>query len=381
MTRIVVVGAGAVGLCDAIALAERGATVTLLERGLPGAANSTVTGGGIRQQFGTESNVALSLLSAPYWQSFAARFGVDPWFREIGYLFVGHDEKQATVLRTNVALQNRLGVTSEFIDREEMKRRWPWLARRGACAGAFRREDGWANQHRIIDGLTRGALARGVDVQVGVEVLCLQTRAGNVVGVVTTAGNVEADKVVLASGPWMALLAELGLALPVTGRRHELLIVEPADPLPVGTPWLIGVRDEVHMRPDTPGRALVGGFLGQDIEDSADEFDGRAGHAWAHRALEKVGEVFGVVDRRARIRRGWAGLYPATPDRHPIIDCLLEGLYVTLGFSGTGLMHAPAAGRLLTELIFDGAIASTRPGPFSASRFAKIPSRTEPTGF
>jgi len=381
VTRIVVVGAGAVGLCGAIALAERGAAVTLLERGLPGAANSTATGGGIRQQFGTESNIALSLLAAPFWKSFAARFGVDPWLHEIGYLFVAHDDKQAAVLRANVALQNRLGVTSEFIDCEEMARRWPWLACRGACAGAFRGEDGWANQHRIIDGLTRGALARGVDVRVGVEVLRLRTRAGSVVGASTTAGDIEADAVVLASGPWTALLADLDLALPVIGRRHELLIVEPARPLPAGTPWLIGVRDEVHMRPDTPGRALVGGFLGQDAEDSADGFDGRATDAWAHRVLEKVGEVFGVVDSRAGIRRGWAGLYPATPDHHPIIDRLLEGLYVTLGFSGTGLMHAPAAGRLLAELIFDGAIASTRPGPLSAARFVQIPSRPELTGF
>lgn len=381
MTRIVVVGAGAVGLCGAIALAERGAVVTLLERGLPGSANSTVTGGGIRQQFGTESSIALSLLSAPFWKSFAARFGVDPWFHEIGYLFVAHDEKQATVLRANVALQNRLGVTSEFIDCKEMMRRWPWLVCRGACAGAYRREDGWANQHRIIDGLTRGALARGVDVRVGVEVLRLLTRGGSVIGASTSAGDVEADAVVLASGPWTALLGDLDLALPVVGRRHELLIIEPANPLPAGTPWLIGVRDEVHMRPDTPGRALVGGFLGQDMEESPDEFDGRAGHVWAHRVLEKVGEVFGIIDSRARIRRGWAGLYPATPDRHPIIDQLLGGLYVTLGFSGTGLMHAPAAGQLLAELIFDGAIASTRPGPFSASRFAKIPSRPELTGF
>ena len=70
-TDVVVIGGGCVGLASAIALAARGASVTVLERGLPGAANSTRQGGGIRQQFGTELNIRLSLLSANTWDQFA----------------------------------------------------------------------------------------------------------------------------------------------------------------------------------------------------------------------------------------------------------------------------------------------------------------------
>lgn len=103
------IGGGAIGLCCAIELANRGARVVLVERGLPGGANSTLTGGGIRQQFGTATNIAMSLLAASAWAAFADRFGVDPGFRPIGYLFLASDTSDADTPRTQVDLQQSLG--------------------------------------------------------------------------------------------------------------------------------------------------------------------------------------------------------------------------------------------------------------------------------
>lgn len=362
--RIAVVGGGAVGLCCARGLATRGAKVMLFERGLCGAASSTMTGGGIRQQFGTATNLDLSRLSAPFWADFAGQFGVDPHFRAIGYLFLARDPAKAAALAATVAFQRDHGLDSDYLDGAAIARRRPALAGRGFTGAGFRQADGWANQHRILDGLGRGALAAGVAIESGVEVLALGPH-----GVQTTLGNHEADAVVLASGAWLDLLAPLGLALPVTGRRHELLIVEPGTPLPAGLPWLIGVDDEVHLRPDAPGRALVGGFLGQDDAVPRDDLEARAQPAWRDAVLAMAGRAFGVVDGAATVRHGWAGLYPSTPDHHPIIDRLGPWLYAALGFSGTGLMHAPAAGTLIAELVLDGAIRSTDPAPLAAARF------------
>ncbi len=185
----------------------------------------------------------------------------------------------------------------------------------------------------------------------------------------------------LATGSWTSLLGPLGVALPVAGRRHELLIVEPAAPLPEGLPWLIGVRDQVHLRPDAPGRALVGGFLGRDHAADPDDYEGRALPSWRRAVLETAERVLGVVGPRATVRQGWAGLYPSTPDRHPVIDRLGDGLYAAMGFSGTGLMHAPAAGRLVAELIFDRAIRALAPEPFGAARFERQTVTSERTGF
>jgi sarcosine oxidase subunit beta len=381
-TDVVVVGGGCIGLASAIALAGRGANVILVERGLPGVANSTLTGGGIRQQFGTELNVRLSQLSADTWDGFEERFGVDPRFRRIGYLFLARTEETAATIQANVQLQNGLGVDSEFLDQEEIPRRWPALAGHGFRGAGFRASDGWVNQQRIIDGLVRGAIAAGVDPKVGTEALALEMSSGRIAGVATTDGKIRADAVLLATGPWVAsLLDPLDLSVPVTAHRHELLIVEPVEPYPDGLPWLIGVDDEVHTRSDTDGRALVGGFLGEDRAVDPDRYGTRADDDWARAVLAAAERVFGVVGPAAKVRHGWAGLYPSTPDRHPIIDALADGLYVALGFSGTGLMHAPAAGRLATELIVDGAIRSVDSGMLSADRFRANGGPAEATGF
>jgi len=381
-TDVVVVGGGCIGLASAIALAERGAHVTLVERGLPGAANSTLTGGGIRQQFGTELNVRLSQLSAQTWDGFEERFGVDPRFRPIGYLFLARTEETTATLAAHVQLQNGLGVDSEFLDPEEIAGRWPALANRGFRGAGFRASDGWANQQRIIDGFVRGAIAAGVDLMVGTEALALELAGGRITGVATTAGQIRADAALLATGPWVApLLEPWDLSVPVTARRHELLIVELAEPYPEGLPWLIGVDDEVHTRSDMNGRALVGGFLGEDRAVDPDRYNVRADDGWRRAVLEAAERLFGVVGPSAQVRHGWAGLYPATPDRHPIIDALADGLYVALGFSGTGLMHAPAAGRLATELIVDGDIRSVDSRLISADRFIGKGEAAEATGF
>jgi sarcosine oxidase, subunit beta len=116
---------------------------------------------------------------------------------------------------------------------------------------------------------------------------------------------------------------------------------------------------------------LVGGFLGHDAPVDPDRFDQRADRVWTRSVLAVAGAVFGLVGLDAVVRRGWAGLYPSTPDRHPIVDRVRDGLYLAVGFAGTGLMMSPGAGRLCAELLIDGAVSSIDPTPLSAGRFSQ----------
>jgi sarcosine oxidase subunit beta len=141
------------------------------------------------------------------------------------------------------------------------------------------------------------------------------------------------------------------------------------------------VDDAVHIRGDLEGRALVGGFLGEDRVVDPDAYDVRADPEWTLAVLELAERVFGVVGPSSRVHEGWAGLYPGTPDRHPIIDRVAEGLYVSLGFAGTGLMFAPAAGMLAAEVIVDGGIRSVDPTLLAADRFSTANQLAETTGF
>ena len=381
--HVIVVGAGTVGLCCALELAGRGAKVTLIDRGLVGGENSTRTGGGIRQQFGTALNIKLSLMAAPFWSSFEEKTGIDHLFRATGYLFLAKTEGEADALRSQVELQHSLGVDSVYLSRQDLERRWPALGGRDIVAASFRQNDGWANQQRIIEGLHRAVVKAGVELMVGTEVLSLIEVSGSVKGVMTTVGPVAGDAVTLATGPWCTpLLQPLGLSVPVGAHRHELLIVEPAAPLPADLPWLIGLTDQVHMRPDYPGRALLGGFLGHDEPGSMDGWATRADPEWTRDVLATTARVFGLVDERAVVRHGWAGIYCSTPDRHPIIDRLHPGLYSALGMSGTGLMHAPAVGMLIADLVVDGNMPEEFKGGLAAARFADwMPKAGEKSGF
>ena len=105
----VIVGGGIVGLASAYALAERGADVTLYERGSLGGGSTARAAGGIRSQFTTPVNVALSLSSKTVWNDFESAFGVDIEYRKTGYLFLARSKERAEQFRDHVRMGRELG--------------------------------------------------------------------------------------------------------------------------------------------------------------------------------------------------------------------------------------------------------------------------------
>jgi sarcosine oxidase subunit beta len=379
---IAIVGAGIIGLFCAHFLARRGIGVVVLERKLAGSGSSTRNGGGIRSQLGTATNLQLSVLSEPFWAEFEDRFGVDPGLRRIGYLFFAADDDELQTLQHQVSLQHEFGIPSELLSGESLSARWPSLAGLGIAGASYCATDGYLNQHRVLHGVARAAEAAGVAIECGIDVTGFDLDAGQIKAVRTTDGIVRADVVVNCAGAWAAGVAEqIGVELPIRGRRVQLLIGLPKSPLPSDLPWLIGPLGEVHIRQDGDRRALVGGFLGRDETVNPATFDHDADPDWIADVLQKVTETFGIEIERTSILDSWAGLYPTTPDRHPIIDRTDAGLVVVGGFAGLGLMHAPAAGLLATELILEGRIRSLDPAKLSLARLSRPIEAVEQTGF
>jgi sarcosine oxidase, subunit beta len=379
---VAIIGAGIIGLSCAYVLAVRGVKVVVVERKLPGAGSSASNGGGIRSQLGTATNIKLSVLSERYWTEFEERFGVDPWLRRIGYLFLAADETELHTLRKQVELQNELGVASELLVTEELSRRWPTLAGLGYAGGSYCATDGYLNQHRALRGIARAAEAAGASIECGVEVIGLDVEANVIRAVRTTNEILRADVVVNCAGAWAPGVAEqIGVQLPIRGRRVQLLHARLSAPLPPDLPWLIGPLGQVHIRQDTGGRVQVGGFLGADETVDASAFDHDADEEWIAGVLEQVNQRFAIHIDRSAVVESWAGLYPSTPDQHPIIDRTDAGMVVVGGFAGLGLMHAPAAGLLTAELILDGRITSVNPDDVSLARFCGPIDSIERTGF
>src|SRR4029453_18931116 len=128
----------------------RGLDVVVLERKVPGAGSSTRSGSGIRSQLGTATNVQLSVISEPYWAEFEERFGVDPWLKTVGYLFLSSDDGELETLRRQVELQHEYGVPSELLLSEDVSSRWPSLRHLGFTGGSHCAGDGFLNQHRVL---------------------------------------------------------------------------------------------------------------------------------------------------------------------------------------------------------------------------------------
>jgi sarcosine oxidase subunit beta len=121
--------------------------------------------------------------------------------------------------------------------------------------------------------------------------------------------------------------------------------------------------------------------MGKDEAVDPSAFGHDADEGWIAAVLRQTSQSFGIEIDPSSLIDSWAGLYPSTPDQHPLIDQTDPGMVVVGGFAGAGLMHAPAAGLLTAELIVDGRISSIDPDPLRLARFSKPIESVEQTGF
>jgi len=171
--------------------------------------------------------------------------------------------------------------------------------------------------------------------------------------------------VVLAAGAYSGTLGTLlGFEIPVQPVRRQCFVTEPMPEFPHPIPMTIDYGTGVYMHSESGGL-----LIGKADKDEPPSFNENVDYGF----LEKVAELaMGRVPalENARIRTGWGGLYEVTPDNHPLIGAAGEpGWWVACGFSGHGVMHAPATGLLLAELIQTGRASTLDVSCLRLSRF------------
>jgi sarcosine oxidase subunit beta len=379
---VVVVGGGIIGLACAYYLAKAGANTLLIERGLPGAEQTVRTGGGIRLCHSSVINIQLSKLSFPTWERFEEHFGFDLQFKRIGHLFLARSEASAQVLQDQTHIHQQLDIPSVFLDLSDINHRWQDLRLKGYEGGLFCTVGGYLNHHRAVQGFYHGAMEAGARLLIGVRVTGLVRSGQRILGVETTEDTYHAEEVVNCAGALAGQIASMAdLDLPIVSRRHELLIVQPERPIADSLPWLIDVERQVHLRPDGQGRGLLGGFLGDDPVVDPERYDPLYDEIWASRVRVAASQAFGLFEPSATILQGWAGVYAGTPDYHPVIERSCPGLLTAAGFSGTGLMHAPAVGMLVCELTRSDAANSLDISTLRSSRLRDQGEPQDGSGF
>jgi sarcosine oxidase subunit beta len=367
-----VIGAGAIGASVAHHLAASGRRyVLLLDRSpVPGEGSTGKATGGFRAQFATPVNVRLSLLSRAKLLRFQDETGVDPGYLPAGYLWVARTEPELASLRRALEVQRAEGLEeAREVSPEEITRLQPWLAPNGVIGGTFSPTDGFIRPRDVLDGYLRSAARNGVRIEWGAEVTGMERDGkGRIVSVATTRGVHPVDAVVNAAGAWAASVAAMaGVELPVEPLRRQVAATVPCDILPSMMPMTIDVGDGFHFRvrdgrvllllptPGTPGRP-------NDVTVEP---------AWMDRvsaiAAERVPALRGVAIDRAAC---WAGLYEMSPDRHAIVGVAAEcpNLFLVNGSSGHGVMHAPALGQIVAEIL-SGETPSVNVSALRPSRF------------
>jgi sarcosine oxidase subunit beta len=385
---LVFVGSGIVGSSVAYHLAELGCTIVLvIEREAHQGKGSTGKSmGGVRAQFSTPVNIQMSRYSIDFFSRFDEAVGHPADYRAHGYLFCATNERHLEYLKANRERQLALGVQNvELVSREDIAKFVPQLRVDDVVGGTFCQTDGFVDPHSVMMGFMLKARERGVrlwlETQVtGIEVenagsagiapgVGLQACARRISGVVTTRGFVSTRIVVNAAGPWGAQVARLaGAELPVEPLRRQLVPTEPFDGLPQRFPMVIDMSTGFHFRREGKGILLAW----NDPEETPGfktDFDPGFVEKILTRAAARVPCL---AEAEVNPRRAWAGLYEMTPDHHAIIGPApdVAGLYFVNGFSGHGVMHSPASGRITADLILRGHTDLIDSAQLNVERFA-----------
>jgi sarcosine oxidase subunit beta len=372
---VVIVGGGVMGASLAYHLTLRGQRdVLLLERGeVFGQGATGKCAGGVRFQFGSEINIRLSLQSIPMLERFEDELEQPIGLHQCGYLFVLTREEDVAEFRETVALQRQLGVDTEWLAADEVRRRLPLLRLEDALAGTFHARDGLCDPSSVVNGYISGARRRGATLLTDTEVRGIRVNGERVTTVLTSAGDIEAGCVVNAAGPFAAEVARMmGVDVPIAPLRRQMLVTTPLAEVPADFPFVIDFATGLYFHREGPG--ILTGMANRDQAAGVDE---TVDLAWEQVHLEAAVRRFPLLEQ-AGLTRHWAGLYEMSPDAHPLIGRLapLRNAYIVAGFSGHGFMHGPIAGKLLAEVILDGQAHSLDISPLSPGRFTSTGART-----
>jgi sarcosine oxidase subunit beta len=372
---VVIIGGGVVGLSIAYYLAlKRAGRIVLFEKGQLGEGSTSRCVGGIRVQFSTEINIRFSLESLKTFERFEEEFGVNPEFKRIGYLFLAAAEWEIGVFKENIKLQKKFDIPVEFLSPNEIRSRWPYLRMDDILGGTFCSRDGYAGPNEILSGFASGAKRAGVKIYEGMEIMGISSAKGKIYSVKTKDEEIFTPVVVNAGGPYAASIGEMvGIKLPVKPLRRQIFVTAPFHLTDRPIPLTIDFHRGWYFRQEGDGLLLSGPL---DLEPSLNlNIDYEAMAEASENAMYRV-----PVLEKARIARGWAGLYEISPDHHAILGRVseVEGFILANGFSGHGFQHSPAVGKVISELIADGEANTIDISSLSIERFEKGELMVEP---
>lgn len=350
---VVVVGAGCIGAAIAYHLGRRGIKgVVVLEREkFAGTGSTAKAAGGIRQQFSSQVNVQLSMLSVKHFERFPEEMGTGPVFWQVGYLFLLSDAAQWATFQAQANMQRGLGLDVRTLTPAQVGEIVPEVSLDGVLGGTFCPTDGLGDPHMVTQGYESKARELGAKFHFERPATGLLMDGEKVVGVRTAQGDIHTPLVINAAGPYAAEIARwAGVDLPVLPYRRHCFITQPLPWVHERLPMIVDMHSGVYMHRESGGM-----LMGLADKDEPTSFDTSVNWDFLEQVVGPAMERVPGLEV-AEIKTGWAGLYETTPDHNAVLGPVtgVPGLLLANGFSGHGFMQAPGVGQLIAEWVVDG---------------------------
>ncbi len=348
--NVVIVGGGISGVSVAYNLAKKGMKdIVVIEKNYLASGATGRCGAGVRAQWGTEMNCKIALASIEFYENADEILdydrGID--FSQGGYLILATTEKEDKQFKKNLEIQNRLGVPSRYLTKEQAKEIVPYVNTDDVFSATFSPTDGHVNPFKATDAYALAAEKLGVNIYKYTEVEDIIVEDGKIKKVVTSKGDIETNIVVNVAGGYSKEIADMvGIDLPVYSERHQILVTEPVKDMQ--GPMVMAFNKNLYCQ-QTPEGSFIMGRSGED-----EPTDLRMTSSWdfLDKMARTITHTLPPIAELTFIRQ-WAGLYNMTEDRQPIYGKTkdVEGFYLAVGFSGHGFMFAPMTGLLIAEQI------------------------------
>ena len=412
---VVVIGGGIIGVSTAFALAQKGISVVLCEKGYIAGEQSSRNWGWVRKTGRDEREIPLIAESLRMWEGMNEAVGSDTGFRACGILYTSQTEADDAYHEDWLRRAEPYQLGTRHLNGDEVEALLPGSTKRYRGA-MYNPTDGRAEPQKATPAIAAAVRRLGGVILTNCAVRGVEQTAGRVSGAVTELGRIACDAVVLAGGAWSRLFCgSLGMTLPQLKVLASVMRTAPIEGLPETSSWSSdfafrrrldggytianGHGNVVPLTPDTFRFArqflpalkaewkavrprLDDRFMTEarmpkrwDL-DAASPFettrvlDPEPDVATNLKVGRRLAEVFPAF-ASAKIEQHWAGLIDVTPDAVPVISGVdtLPGFIIATGFSGHGFGIGPAAGRLAADLA-TGAPPLVDPTAFRLSRFS-----------
>lgn len=353
---VVIIGGGIAGCTIAYYIAKKGVSnVILLEKNHLASGATGGCAGGLRTQLTSDVKIKLAQGSRKIYSELQKelRYERDLELDENGYLSLVYSEEGLEEMKETIIFQKERGVDVDYISPKDAQELFPTLSTEGILGAAFHSEGAIINPHLTTVAFAEAARRLGVLVYTNTSVTGIKTKAGKVIGVITSKGEIATPKVVNAAGLAFGVVSKMAGVdnVAVNVECMEGWATGPVEPIKSPSLTLSWTHPFFVFTQRKDGNLVLFGNVQNFNEVHASYRNDQSSQMISETAYYMLRAFPNLKD--LQIIRHWMGPIPVSPDTHPILGEAeqIKGFYFAGLLCGHGFLMAPMVGKVMAETI------------------------------